>query len=106
LRKATFELIDSVKKDGFSDDIAAKVREQQTRERETALRENGFWLSGLVDSARFDDDPKLLLHYDDLVKRVTPEALRDTARSVFDPQRVVTGLLYPEVQGEKAAPKQ
>ena len=101
LRKAAFDLIESVKKDGISADIAAKVREQQTRDRETALRENGFWLGGLLESARFGDDPKLVLHYDELVKLVTPDALRDLARATLNPQRVVTGVLYPET-GAKA----
>jgi len=104
LRRAAMDLIESVKKDGISADIAAKVREQQIRDRETALRENGFWLGGLLESARFGDDPKLVLHYDELVKLVTPDALRDLARATFNPQRVVTGVLYPET-GAKAAAK-
>src|SRR5471032_2773765 len=62
LRKAALDLIESVKKDGISADIAAKVREQEIRDRETALRENGFWLAALLESARFSDDPKLITH--------------------------------------------
>ncbi len=105
LQKATLDLIESVKKDGFSDDIAAKVREQQVRAQETALRENGYWLSVLLGSARFGDDPKLVLHYDELVKLVTADSLRDTARKYFDPQRVVTGVLEPEVAPSPASEK-
>jgi zinc protease len=104
LRKATLDLIEAVKAGGFSDDIAAKVREQQVRDRETALKENGFWLGGLLEAARFGDDPKLLLRYDELVKSVTGEAMRDAARKYFDPKRVVTGVLYPE--GETKRPVQ
>ncbi len=106
LQKATLDLIEAVKKDGFSDDIASKVREQETRDRETALRENGFWLSQMLEAARFGDDPKLLLRYDELVKSVTGEALRDAARKYFDPHRVVTGVLYPEVRTTPPATKQ
>ena len=100
LRKAALDLIETVKKDGISADIVTKVREQEIRDRETALRENGFWLGGLIESARSGDDPKLVLHYDELVKLVTPEALRDTARATLNPQRVVTGVLYPETDAK------
>jgi zinc protease len=98
LRKAVLDLIETVKKDGLSEEIASKVREQQHRDRETALRENGFWWPLMLDSARYGDDLRLVLRYDDLIKLVTTDALRDTARKYFDPQRVVMGVLYPEVQ--------
>ena len=98
LRKAVLNVIDAVKKNGFGDEIVGKVKEQQTRERETALKENGFWLSQLLEAARFNDDPKLLLQYGELVKKVTNDALRDAARTYLDPQRVVVGVLFPETE--------
>jgi zinc protease len=96
LRKAVLDLIETVKKDGLSEEIASKVREQQHRDRETALRENGFWIAQMLEAVRYGDDPKSLLRYDELIKLVTTDALRDAARKYFDPQRVVTGVLYPE----------
>lgn len=101
LRKAVMDVLAAVKKDGFSDEIVTKVKEGQRRERETDLRENGFWSGELADAARFGDDPKLILRYDELVKSVTSDALRDLAKKVFDPQRVVVGVLYPEAAPAK-----
>ena len=66
------------------------------RERETAFKQNGFWLSGILDALRYGDDPRQLLQYDELVRLVTADALRDTARKFLDPQRLVTGVLLPE----------
>jgi zinc protease len=96
LKSAVLEAIAAAGTAGFSEEIVAKVREQQVRERETALRENGFWLGGLLDAERFGDDPKLLLRHDELVRLVTADALRDTAQRFLDPRRLVTGVLLPE----------
>jgi len=41
-----------------------QIREQQHRDRETALRENGFWIAQMLEAVRYGDDPKSLLRYD------------------------------------------
>lgn len=96
LKKAVLDVIETVRNAGFSEEIVVKVREQQVRERETALKDNGFWLDGLLDAVPFGDDPKLLLKHDELVRLVTSDSLRDTARKFLDPRRLVTGVLLPE----------
>jgi zinc protease len=42
LKKAVEGVLDAAKKDGFAPDVVGKVREQQLRERETDLKENGI----------------------------------------------------------------
>lgn len=96
LQNAVFTVLDAAKKDGFSDEIVTKVREQEIRERETDLKENGFWLGELLDAARYGEDPRQILKYGDLVKLVTSDALRDAAKTYLDRARLVTGVLYPE----------
>jgi zinc protease len=96
LKKAVEGVLDAAKKNGFAEDLVGKVKEQQLRQRETDLKENGFWLGELLEAARFNDDPTRLLRYDDLVTKVTSRALRDAARTYLDPRRVVAGVLYPE----------
>ena len=96
LRKTVLDVIEAVRKDGFSAEIVAKVREQQVREHETALKENGYWLGEILDALRYGDDPRLILKYDELVRLVTPDTLRDAARQFLDPSRLVTGVLLPE----------
>ncbi len=96
LQKAVSGVLDAVKKDGFSDEIVGKVKEQETRDREVALRENYFWLGQILDAARFNEDPRLLLEYGKLVAKVTSDSLRDTAKKYLNDERVVVGVLYPE----------
>ncbi|MBP7148125.1 MAG: insulinase family protein [Acidobacteria bacterium] len=103
LQKAVFEVIEAVKKDGFSDEIVTKVHEQQVRGREEALKENGFWLGELADAARFNEDPKQILKYDELVKLVTKDSLRDAARRYLNAERYVAGVLLPEAPAAPAA---
>ncbi len=96
LQNAVFTVIDAAKKDGFTDEILTKVREQEIRERETDLKENGFWLGVLLDAARYGEDPRDILKYGELVKGVTADALRQAARTYLDRSRLVTGVLNPE----------
>ena len=100
-----FDAIEVVKKDGVSEDIIKKVREQERRDHEVELKENGFWLGELMDAARFGDDPKLILKEGDLTNLVTSDALRDAAREYLNPERVVTGILLPESAGAAAKPE-
>jgi len=96
LKKATLDLLATVKKDGFSAEVVEKVKEQETRDNETELKENYFWLNHLVSAERFQENPALVLKYDELVNLVTSDALRDTARRHLDPQQLVVGILMPE----------
>ncbi len=93
------------REDGPSAEIVAKVQEMQRRERETSLRENGFWIGVLGSYYRRGEDPRRILEYDALVDSLTPELLRDAARRYFDPERSVLGVLYPaEAEDEEGAP--
>jgi zinc protease len=100
LRKTVFDLLEEVKREGFSEELVAKVREQQVREQEEALKENGFWLGTLAEAARFGEDPHELLRHDELVRLVTVESMREAARRYLDPARLVVGVLYPETAGQ------
>ncbi|HXI02875.1 MAG TPA: insulinase family protein, partial [Candidatus Saccharimonadales bacterium] len=93
---AVFREIESVKESGASDAEVAKIREAQSRERETDLRENGFWLSVLEAYDRRGEDPGRILDYDRLVARVTSDALAASARRWLDTGRYVEGVLLPE----------
>jgi zinc protease len=96
LKQAAFDVIEAFRQGEFAGEIADKVKEQQTRQHETELRENEFWLGALAEHYRFGTDPKLILAYDELVHSVSAERLRAAARRYLDAQRYVIGVLYPE----------
>lgn len=73
-----------------------EVRTAQLREREVNVKENGYWLSELVSAYERGEDPREILHFDELVSRVTPERMQAAARQYLDPGRYVLGVLVPE----------
>jgi zinc protease len=98
------EVIHSFREDGPPAELAARVREMQTRKRETDVRENGFWLAALGGYYRRGEDPRAVLEYQELVASVTPERLRDSARRYLEWERRVLGVLLPEGGAAPAAP--
>lgn len=86
---------DTLRARGVPADVVEKVREAHRRAKETALRENGVWLSALIDYERLGWDPRWI---DDppLSAGLTPERIRAAARLYLDPRRYVRVSLLPE----------
>ena len=98
LTQAVFDDIAKLKSTPPDESNLQKVREGQTRRRETDLKENGFWLGQLVGAYRYEQDPLLILEYDALVENVTAERLQAAAGRYLDTERYLLGVLNPEPQ--------
>ena len=96
LRAAVFRELDRIKRDGPTTDEIEKVREMQRRSEETELRQNGFWLNALASSARYGQDPRMILKRSELRASLTPVLVRDIARKYLDESRYVQVRLLPE----------
>ena len=103
LTEAAFSAIDSLATHGASEDNLAKVKETQRRQRETDLRENGFWISVLNVYDQNDEDLRLILDYDRLVEDLTADAIGEAAARYFDFDNYVEVRLVPEAEGEPEA---
>ncbi|TNF77491.1 MAG: insulinase family protein [Acidobacteria bacterium] len=88
--------LDVVRENGLNESYADKVKEIQRRQRETNLKENSFWLGSLKFYYSNDWDPRLILDYESLVERTTPERLRDSARKYLDMENYLQAVLFPE----------
>ena len=73
-----------------------KVREMQRRERETALRQNGYWLNALVARYREGRDPRDILEVDRMIDALDAAAIRDAARRFLRRDNYVLVTLLPE----------
>ena len=93
------EVIDDFRRDGPPDELAARVREIQTRAHETDVRENSYWLHALGDVYRRGADPTEILDYAGLVSAVTPEALRKAAGTY--PRLGPAGARHPPAGGRR-----
>jgi zinc protease len=96
LRAAVFREIERIKRDGPTADEIEKVREIQRRGEETEIRQNGFWLNALASSARFKQDPRIILRRSELRAKLTPVLVRDIARKYLNESRYVQVRLLPE----------
>ena len=95
--------IQAVQENGLDDTYAEKVREAQRRRREVNLKENSFWVSVLRTYYTRDLDPRLVLDYESLVERVTPEQLKASAQAYLTSESSMQAILYPATEAEPAA---
>lgn len=97
LTQAVFALVDTLRQTGPTESDVARVREQILRAREVSLRENGYWLSGIVQRLQADEDIAGLLDpYDALVRRLDPAAIQAAARRYLDRANYARFVLLPE----------
>jgi len=97
LTDEVFEEIARLKLEGPDEADLRKVKEAQRRSLETNLEQNAFWLYQLVDSYRFEHDPRLILEYESLISGLTSEKLRDAASMFLDTENYVRVSLLPQV---------
>jgi len=88
--------IQLVQERGLDETYAEKVREAQRRRREVSLKENDFWVAALRTYYTRQMDPRLILDYEALVERVTPENLKASARKYLSSENSLEAILYPE----------
>ena len=95
LTKAVFQQIDSLEVLRDTDKDLSKVRETDLRERQTNLRQNGYWLSALATYDRYGWDPRRIASYD-LITHTDAAAIRSAAKRYLNPRNYVQVSLFPE----------
>jgi zinc protease len=95
LYKAVLAVVDSAKAGTIDEADVAKVREQQQRQLEVSMRENGYWMANLVARMENNEELTTLLAYPDMIKGLTATAIRDAARKYLDPERLARFTLLP-----------
>jgi zinc protease len=87
--------IERLKTEGPSELDAQRVREIQRRERETSLRQNGYWISQLAGYAREGFDFADILRYESLIEGLTADLIRDAALTLIRTDNFVRVSLLP-----------
>jgi len=100
LTAAAFAAIDSLATHGASQENLAKVQETLRRERETDLRDNGFWLSAITSYDRLGQDLTDIAAYAPLVDGLTAGRIGDAAARYLRRDRYVQVSLLPEPGGD------
>ncbi|HUI63589.1 MAG TPA: insulinase family protein, partial [Bacteroidota bacterium] len=71
LTRTTFDVIDSVQRFGPAETYVTRVKETQRREREVALRQNGFWIGAIKFLVSNHEEPTTILQYEQSIEKVT-----------------------------------
>jgi zinc protease len=96
LTEEVFRQIDRLREVPPTEEEVATVREIQRRDRQTALRDNGFW-TGALSSLWWDGrDFAELLDYDEQVRELSAEGIHAAARQALTMEDFVQVSLIPE----------
>lgn len=88
--------IEEVRTKPVPDSVVAKIREIQTKERETSIKTNRFWLSVM---SQFDRDGEPYSNYslrDELIKGLTPAGILKSAQTYLNSKNQAEFVLKPE----------
>ncbi len=97
LKKTVFDIITQYKNNGPTAEEVAKAQEKMVREREVALRENGFWM-GILSNTYYikNGDFSEYGNHDTLVKNVTVDSTKKAFVDLFDFKNYISVALAPE----------
>ena len=95
LKDAVLTEIERLATEGPTEEDAAKVREQEKRELETALEQNGYWLGGLQTAIVLGRDPALLASAEQRIETLTAERLKTAFQQYYPMDRYTVGVLLP-----------
>ncbi|HEY0192684.1 MAG TPA: insulinase family protein [Kofleriaceae bacterium] len=96
LVKAAFDELAQIQQKGIGDGYLEKVRQTFTRERETQLRSNGFWLGWLTSAYEYGDDPALVLDPSKMLARMTSANVQAAAKRNYDARQYFEAIMLPE----------
>jgi zinc protease len=101
LTAAVFAVIDSIKAGVVSDSNMTKIHELPLRAHETALKQNGAWLSSMMDADEDGRDQRDFMRKPALVSALTREQMRDAARLYLRKDQYARFTLLPEAKPKK-----
>ncbi len=100
LSRTLLDEMEKIRKDGPAEIDLNKVKETLIRERETRIKENGFWLSALQNHYLIGDKLLTFEEYESLVNSYTGAAIRRVANKYLNTTSYVQVALTPETKTE------
>jgi zinc protease len=96
---ATQDVVAELRDEGPPAVVVRDLKEQNRRERQVDLRENGFWVSAVAGALQRGEDPRGILGWDARNDALDPTVVRDAARAWLDADDTVVVVLLPEPVG-------
>jgi len=98
LIQAVYEVVEELKTQDLDPSYIQTVQETQRRRREVDLKENSFWDSVIPFYLWNEEDPSVVLEFENYVSKIDPAYIRETAEKLFDTKDHAVIILRP---GEK-----
>ncbi len=98
LLKAAFDELAVISTKGISAEYLDKVKQAYLRERETAMKTNGFWVDWLSSTYRYKDDPTIVLDPSKVVARITTENVQAAAKHYIAFTSYYQAVLLPAAE--------
>lgn len=95
---AAFDEIEMVARVGADPDDLEKIKQQWLRERETQLATNEFWVRWLASSARYGDDPTIVLETSPMSARMTSANVKAAAKRFLSRKPYFQAVLLPAAE--------
>ncbi len=96
MTKVIFKEIRKLQDKGPNEREVADVRTAESRDYEVNIRENGWWLSELVERFRLGEDPAEALRFPETLSALSARTVQAATRTCFNLKRYVQVTLYPE----------
>lgn len=87
--------IEALRTTGPTAEELSSAMEKQRRQQEVSVRENSYWLSGVLSRLRLGVDPRQMLDAPQIIGATTIEAVREAANTLVDPAQFVRVVLLP-----------
>jgi len=96
LINAALSEIKKIKDNGPTEADLGKVKETWIKQYREELKENGYWLSRLLQSDEAGTDPADILAGEQRINALTAKDIKDAANKYFDMKNYLTVILNPE----------
>jgi zinc protease len=96
LTSAVMTEIARLRKEGPSAEDVRAVKESEKNDLQTAMRQNGYWLSSLQAMHLLGRDPKRILQRTERAESLTQDNIHAALRKYFPPERHTEVTLMPE----------
>ncbi|MEO0899379.1 MAG: insulinase family protein [Bacteroidota bacterium] len=98
LIQTVFKDVESLKKNGPSEEILQKVKENRKKSYQIGLEDNGYWMSNLVFAYQYDLNPDRILETGDAIESLTVKSVKKAAKKYFKDKDLVRLVLLPETK--------
>ena len=95
LKAIVFEEIDNMVKEGPSQVNLDKAKENFLKNRENAMKENGFWLNTIVFDLKHNDNTLDTENYNEQVNAISVKKVQKLAKLLFSQENIIEIVMKP-----------